>query len=51
MQAINANAQRSTAMHVMTEMAYGDYLELYIGNTTDADDCTVHSLNLFTLGM
>lgn len=51
LQAINASQPRSTAMHVMVEMATNDYLELYVGNTTDADDCTVHSLNLFAMGM
>jgi hypothetical protein len=51
LQAINASQARSTAMHVMVELATNDYIELYIGNTTDADDCTVHSLNLFAMGM
>lgn len=51
MQAINASAMKSTAMHVMVQLATNDYLELYVGNTTDADDCTVHSLNLFAVGM
>lgn len=50
-QAINSAQPRSTAMHVMTNMATGDYLELYVGNTTDADDCTIKTLNLFALGM
>jgi len=51
MQATTASGIRSTAMHGMVSLATGDYLELYIGNTTDADDCTVHSLNIFAMGM
>jgi len=42
---------KSTAMHVMTSMTTNDYLEMFVGNTTDADDCTVHTLNLFTMGV
>lgn len=51
LQAINASQPRSTALHVMIELATNEYLELFVGNTTDADDCTVHSLNLFAMGM
>lgn len=50
-QAINSAAMRSTAMHVMVSLATNEYLELYVGNTTDADDVTIHSLNLFAMGM
>jgi hypothetical protein len=50
-QATTASGIRSTAMHVMVSLATNDYLELYVGNTTDADDCTVHSLNIFAMGM
>lgn len=46
-----ANATGSTALHVMAELATNDYLELYIGNLTDADDFTIKTLNLFALGM
>lgn len=49
--ATNALDARSTAMHVMVELATNDYLELYVGNTTDADDVTVLTLNLFAMGM
>ena len=51
LQAINASQPRSTAMHVAMTLAQNDYLELYVGNTTDADDCTLHSLNIFAMGM
>jgi hypothetical protein len=50
-QATTASGIRSTAMHVMTSLATNDYLELFVGNTNDADDCTVHSLNIFAMGM
>jgi hypothetical protein len=42
---------QSTAMHVMAELATNEYLELYVGNTTDTDDLTIHTLNLFAVGM
>ena len=42
---------KSTAMHVMVSLATNDYLEVYFGNTTDADDFTVYSLTLFAMGM
>lgn len=51
MQAINANAARSSAMHVLAELATNDYLEIYVGNTTDADDCNVLTMNMFAMGM
>lgn len=41
----------STALHVMTDLATNDYLELYVGNTTDTDNLVVKTLNLFALGM
>jgi hypothetical protein len=50
-QATTASGIRSTAMHVMTSLATNDYLELFVGNTNDTDDCTVHSLNIFAMGM
>jgi hypothetical protein len=51
LQATTASGIRSTALHVMVSLATNEYLELYVGNTTDADDCTVHSINLFAMGM
>jgi hypothetical protein len=50
-QATTASGIRSTAMHAMVSLATNDYLELFVGNTTDADDCTVYSLNIFAMGM
>ena len=50
-QATTAAGIRSTAMHAMVSLATNDYLELFVGNTTDTDDCTVHSLNIFAMGM
>ena len=50
-QATTAAGIRSTAMHAMVSLAMNDYLELFVGNTTDTDDCTVHSLNIFAMGM
>jgi hypothetical protein len=47
----NASDIKSTAMHVTTSMTTNDYLEMFVGNTTDADDCTVHTFNLFAMGM
>jgi hypothetical protein len=42
---------QGNALHVMVTLATNDYLELFIGNTTDADDVTLYSLNLFAMGM
>lgn len=41
----------STALHCQLTMDQNDYMELYVGNTTDADDITVKSINIFALGM
>lgn len=46
-----AGDTQSTALHVMAELATNEYLELYVGNTTDADDLVIKTLNLFALGM
>lgn len=51
LQSINASQPRSTAMHVMVSLELNDYLEMYVGNMTDTDDCKVLSLNLFAMGM
>jgi hypothetical protein len=50
-QAISSSQARSTALHTMVELATNDYVELYLGNTTDADDVTVLTENLFAMGM
>jgi len=42
---------QSTALHCMAELATNDYIELYVGNTTDTDDITIKSMNIFALGM
>ena len=41
----------STALHCMLTLATNDYIELYVGNITDADDITVTSINIFAMGM
>ena len=41
----------STAIHGFVTLATNDYLEVNFGNLTDADDPTVHSLNVFAMGM
>lgn len=46
-----SNDTQSTALHCMVTLATNDYLELYVGNLTDADDITAKTMNLFALGM
>lgn len=41
----------STAIHVMTDMSTGDYLELWITNTVGSNDFTVTEMNLFAMGV
>ncbi len=41
----------STAIHVMTHMHNGDYLELWIMNTTGSEDFTVTEMNMFAMGV
>lgn len=41
----------STAIHVMTDMQNGDYLELWITNTLGSSDFTVTEMNLFAMGV
>lgn len=48
---INAGDTASTAMHLMVELAHNDYLEMFVGNTTDADDLTLKSLCLFAMSI
>jgi hypothetical protein len=50
-QATTANGIRSTALHSMISLANNDYVELYVGNITDADDFVIHTLNIFAMGM
>lgn len=42
---------QSTALHIMVSLATNEYLEVYIGNLTGANNVTVKSLNLFAMGM
>ncbi len=46
-----ANDTQSTAMHCMVSLATNEYLELYVGNLTDADDIIVKTINLFAMGL
>lgn len=48
---INAADTVSTALHVMVSLATNDYIELYVGNITDADDFVIKTLNIFAMGM
>ena len=41
----------STAIHTIVELAQNEYIELYVGNITNADDPTWHTLNLFAMGV
>src|SRR3989344_5515180 len=41
----------STALHCMVSLTANDYIELYAGNLTDADDIAVKTLNLFAMGL
>lgn len=50
-QIAGVSATQSTALHIMAELATNDYLELYVGNTTDADDFTINTLTLFAMGV
>jgi len=52
LQSITATGQiASTALHCQLTLSQNDYIELYVGNTTDADDIVVKSINIFGLGM
>jgi hypothetical protein len=46
-----ASDTQSMALHCMMELATNDYVEVYAGNTTDADDIVIKSLNIFAMGM
>ena len=45
------NASSSTALHVAIEMNKDDYLQLYVGNTSNDRDVTINAITLFALGM
>lgn len=47
----SASDVQSTAIHIVATLATNDYLELYVGNMTSTADITVHTINLFALGM
>lgn len=49
--AAGSSAIGSTSLHCFLSLATNDYLELYVGNTTDGDDISVNSLNIFAMGM
>src|SRR3989344_16461 len=46
-----SSATESTALHCMVSLATNDYIELYVGNLTDADDITAKTINLFAMGL
>ena len=46
-----SNDTQSTALHCMVSLATNDYIELYVGNLTDADDIIVKTINLFAMGL
>lgn len=48
---VTAGDTQAFAFHCMVELATNNYIEVYVGNTTDADDVTVKTLNLFAMGM
>jgi hypothetical protein len=50
-QVTTASGIRSTAMHSMISLATNDYIEVYVGNITDADDFVIHTLTMFAMGM
>jgi len=51
LQGVSNTQVQGNALHVMVTLATNDYLELFFGNTTDTDDLTLYSLNLFAMGM
>jgi len=38
-------------LHVMLTLAPNDYLEFYVGNTTDSADFSFRTFNLVAIGM
>jgi len=51
LQGVSNTQVQGNALHVMVTLATNDYLELFFGNTTDTDDLTLYSLNIFAMGM
>lgn len=47
----SSSGTQFSSLHVYTQLATNDYLELYIGNTTATRNFTVKSLNIFAMGM
>lgn len=47
----NNNDVQSTSLHVMLTMAPNDYLDFYVGNTSNADDFSFRTFNLVAIGM
>lgn len=41
---------QSTALHCMTDVVYGDYIELYVGNMSAGRNITIKSLNIGAVG-
>ena len=47
----NANDLQSTSLHIMLTLAPNDYLEFFVGNTTDSTDFSLRTFNLVAIGM
>lgn len=47
----NTTDLQSTSLHVMLALAPNDYLEFYVGNTTDSEDFSFRTFNLVAIGM
>jgi hypothetical protein len=47
----NTTDVQSTSLHVMLTLAPNDYLEFYVGNTTDSADFSFRTFNLVAIGM
>lgn len=47
----NTGDTKSTALHVATTLNPNDYVELYVGNISGANDAVVKTVNIFALGM
>jgi hypothetical protein len=47
----SANDLQSTSLHVMLTLTPNDYLEFFVGNTTDSADFSFRTFNLVAIGM
>jgi hypothetical protein len=47
----SANDLQSTSLHVMLTLVPNDYLEFFVGNTTDSADFSFRTFNLVAIGM